>query len=278
LTERNGGAAPGNESRKYCFDSGPGEPRHLRINNPAPGDFSVQSVGTGDGPFTVHVYSIDLDKKFGTHIPHLRITSPGSVRKHDFTLGSEAPHRLHESSPTADAGADQTVDAGAGGTAAVSLDGSLSSDPTATRSPSRGRLLRPGQRPATASRVAGRVSVVGLTVSDGKRGSDSATVTITVNPAANTRHDAARLCPFPAIGCSRLPGPRAPWPRSAPTATDAVDGSRPVTCMPASGATFALETTTVICSASDLSGNTGNGSFTITVRDTTPPSWRCLRI
>ncbi|HEU5450732.1 MAG TPA: PxKF domain-containing protein, partial [Terriglobales bacterium] len=44
-----------------------------------------------------------------------------------------------------------------------------------------------------------------------------------------------------------------------------------VTCNPASGATFPLGVTNVTCSSSDARGNTANGSFTITVQDTTPP-------
>ncbi len=56
------------------------------------------------------------------------------------------------------------------------------------------------------------------------------------------------------------------------TATDNVDGAVAVTCAPPSGSTFALTTTTVNCSASDSSGNTANGSFTVTVQDTTPPT------
>jgi hypothetical protein len=55
------------------------------------------------------------------------------------------------------------------------------------------------------------------------------------------------------------------------TATDAVDGAMAVTCIPASGSTFALVITTVNCSASDAHHNTANGSFTVTVVDTTPP-------
>ncbi|MGH9281612.1 MAG: HYR domain-containing protein, partial [Acidimicrobiales bacterium] len=58
----------------------------------------------------------------------------------------------------------------------------------------------------------------------------------------------------------------------APTATDVVDGSRPVACTPASGSTFALGTTTVTCTATDEAGNTATRSFGVTVRDTTPPS------
>ncbi|MDP9326787.1 MAG: HYR domain-containing protein [Actinomycetota bacterium] len=49
------------------------------------------------------------------------------------------------------------------------------------------------------------------------------------------------------------------------TATDLVDGSRPVTCSPASGTTFAIGTTTVDCSSTDSHGNTAQGSFTINV-------------
>jgi large repetitive protein len=56
-----------------------------------------------------------------------------------------------------------------------------------------------------------------------------------------------------------------------PTATDAV-GAGPVTCTPASGATFRLGTTTVNCSAQDAAGNEGTTSFTVQVLDTTAPA------
>jgi hypothetical protein len=55
------------------------------------------------------------------------------------------------------------------------------------------------------------------------------------------------------------------------TATDVVDGPRPVTCAPASGSTFAVGTTTVSCSAADTHGNTASGSFTVTVTTATVP-------
>ena len=51
-----------------------------------------------------------------------------------------------------------------------------------------------------------------------------------------------------------------------PSATDLVDGSVAVTCSPASGSTFLPGTTTVNCSAQDSAGNTGYGSFTVTVK------------
>lgn len=63
------------------------------------------------------------------------------------------------------------------------------------------------------------------------------------------------------------------------TANDIVSGSVPVTCVAPSGSTFGLappptkaNTTAVNCSASDGAGNTANGSFNVTVKDTTAPA------
>ena len=63
---------------------------------------------------------------------------------------------------------------------------------------------------------------------------------------------------------------------------DATDGPMNVVCAPSTGSTFALfpldaaggkgHTTTVTCSAADSVGNTGSGTFAVTVRDTTPPA------
>lgn len=54
-------------------------------------------------------------------------------------------------------------------------------------------------------------------------------------------------------------------------ATDSCDGDRPVSCVPGSGATFALGTTVGVCTASDGSGNTSQCGHAITVVDTAPP-------
>jgi len=49
------------------------------------------------------------------------------------------------------------------------------------------------------------------------------------------------------------------------SALDDVNGTVPVTCVPASGSTFPIGATTVICSASDNAGNTATASFHVTV-------------
>ena len=57
-----------------------------------------------------------------------------------------------------------------------------------------------------------------------------------------------------------------------PTASDDNDGPRPVTCSPGPGSIFPLGGTPVTCTATDLTGNQGQASFTVTVRDTTAPT------
>ncbi len=55
------------------------------------------------------------------------------------------------------------------------------------------------------------------------------------------------------------------------TATDARDTNLVVTCVPPSGSTFALGGTTVNCSATNSRNKTAEGSFSVTVVDTTAP-------
>ena len=55
------------------------------------------------------------------------------------------------------------------------------------------------------------------------------------------------------------------------SATDIVDGAVATTCVPPSGSTFPLGSTLVSCSATDAAGNTGTGTLTVTVVDTTAP-------
>lgn len=59
---------------------------------------------------------------------------------------------------------------------------------------------------------------------------------------------------------------------TAPTWTDAVDGSGGANCLPASGTNFALGTTTVHCNKTDFAGNAAlETTFDVEVVDTTPP-------
>ncbi len=54
------------------------------------------------------------------------------------------------------------------------------------------------------------------------------------------------------------------------SATDIVDGAVSTTCTPTSGDTFAIDTTEVICEATDVSSNTGSATFNVTIFNTAP--------
>jgi hypothetical protein len=55
------------------------------------------------------------------------------------------------------------------------------------------------------------------------------------------------------------------------TATDSSDPNPTVVCTPSSGSTFPVGDVVVQCTATDTSGLTDNGTFTVHVTDTTPP-------
>lgn len=59
------------------------------------------------------------------------------------------------------------------------------------------------------------------------------------------------------------------------SALDNVDGPLTPSCVPPSGSLFPLGATGVECQATDAAGNTGFGTGTITVVDTTPPDVAC---
>lgn len=58
---------------------------------------------------------------------------------------------------------------------------------------------------------------------------------------------------------------------SQPSTADAMDPNPSQSCSLTSGSLFAFGTATVVCTAIDAAGNSSSASFTVTVRDTTPP-------
>ena len=67
-------------------------------------------------------------------------------------------------------------------------------------------------------------------------------------------------------------GPGGALATFATSATDIVDGSVNVDCIPASGSHIGLGVTTVTCTTVDAAGNRAQDGFTVTVVDTTPPT------
>ena len=79
-----------NDFGRDGFDSGPGEPRFFAINNPAPGAYAVQAVGTGNGPYTVHVYAADFSFPDATQAAISGVTTIGQTDSLPFTLDSNS--------------------------------------------------------------------------------------------------------------------------------------------------------------------------------------------
>lgn len=109
-------------------------------------------------------------------------------------------------------------------------------------------------------------TTVNCTATDahGLTSSSSFLVTIvdTTAPALNLPGDITEEATGPT-------GAAVSWTASA---SDLVDGSTSVTCDRTSGSTFALGTATVTCSSTDAAGNDAQGTFNVTVQDTTAPA------
>jgi hypothetical protein len=96
-----------------------------------------------------------------------------------------------------------------------------------------------------------------------------ASFTVNVNPPANTA-PTLNLPGNLTAGATSNAGAVVNYSVSA---TDAQDDPDPIpSCLPASGSTFPLGTTTVNCSVTDSGGLSASGSFTVTVQDTTAPT------
>ncbi len=96
-------------------------------------------------------------------------------------------------------------------------------------------------------------------------GTGTATLTLTIKDTTPP------VLTLPADIVAEATGPNGAAVTFTATAVDDVDGVVPVTLSPASGSTFPLGTTTVTATATDAAGNVATGTFTVTVRDTTPP-------
>jgi hypothetical protein len=128
-----------------------------------------------------------------------------------------------------------------------------------------------GSLPVTCSKNSGTVFPLGTTKvtcsakdAAGNIGDSSFTVTVqdTTRPAVSVPSNITKEATSAAGATATF----------SAFASDAADGSVATICEPVSGSTFALGSTTVICSATDKAGNTGTDSFKVLVQDTTAPT------
>lgn len=118
-----------NDFGEFGYVGEPGEPRILAIREPASGSYSVDTFGTGDGPYGVHVYSIDTSREEGEHIVTRGTAAPGSTGDHAFTLADTGAIAFHAAPPPEDAIAPTTI---AGLSSAANVSGWHRSDVTVT--------------------------------------------------------------------------------------------------------------------------------------------------
>jgi hypothetical protein len=76
---------------------------------------------------------------------------------------------------------------------------------------------------------------------------------------------------LPAGSTTEATGPTTPVTYTV-SVTDNEDPNATISCTPSSGSGFPVGTTTVNCTGTDASGNTANGSFPVTITDTTAPT------
>lgn len=110
------------------------------------------------------------------------------------------------------------------------------------------------------------VKTIDITGSDFAGNQSTVTCTYTVVLSDTVRP----VVTVPANIVSDATGPSGSPAVFAASAVDDVDPAPVVSCTPPSGSTFAIGTTTVVCSATDTSGNVGTASFTVTVRGADP--------
>ena len=210
------------------------------------------SAGSGDGQFNV---AVDVASNgAGTFF---YVVDRDNARVQKFSTAASAP--------TANAGADQTVEC-AGATTAVNLDGSAS---TAGSGSINSYSWAEGATPLgtgamlTVNLPVG-VHTITLTVTDTGGGSDTDDVVITVQdtlaPDITCPADVVVNLPMNSNATSMVVN----YP--AVTATDSCSSSVTVNSTPASGSVFPVGTTTVNATADDGAGHTSNCSFTVTVQ------------
>jgi hypothetical protein len=264
---------PINEFGEWGFDSGAqSHPRFYVINYPQAGNYTVQSVGTGSGPFTVHVYSVDTNNGTSQHLSSSGMASPGGIRKHDFTLSANGAVAFNNGAPVANAGADQTLTAGANGRAVAPVDGSASTDPDGDPIDFTWAGPDAFARGATAQlSLPVGVHLVTLTVDDGRGGIAEDTVQITVLRGAAP----ADTTP-PVVTVLVTPAPNAAgWNASPPTVTWSIDDPESgVTSSTGCAATSVSQDTTgltLTCTATNGADLSSSASVTLKL-DTLAPT------
>ena len=209
------------------------------------------SAGSGDGQFAG-----PADVASNTAGTFFYVADRDNTRVQKFSTAA---------SPTANAGADQTVEC-AGATTAVNLDGSASTAGSGTiNSYSWAEGATPlGTGAMLTVNLPTGIHTITLTVTDTGGGSDTDDVMVTIQdtlpPNISCPADVIVNLPMNSTATSMVVN----YP--AVTATDACSSSVTVNSTPASGSVFPIGTVTVNATADDGNGHTSTCSFKVIVQ------------
>ncbi|MCP4275362.1 MAG: HYR domain-containing protein, partial [Gammaproteobacteria bacterium] len=120
--------------------------------------------------------------------------------------------------------------------------------------------------PASGSTFVLGSTVVNCSVTDTSTNSTSGSFTVTISDTG------APTLTLPANIISEATSSLGALVNYSVSAFDTVDGDLTPNCLPASGSTFALGSTTVSCSVNDAESNTATDSFIVTIIDSTAPT------
>jgi DNA-binding beta-propeller fold protein YncE len=244
------GVAVDNAGTVYVADTG--NNRVQLFSNTGTFIEACGSAGSGDGQF-----QLPEDVAPNAAGTFFYVADTGNFRVQKFSTAATAP--------TANAGADQTVEC-AGATTAVNLDGSASTAGSGTinsYSWAEGATQLGTGAMLTVNLPTGTHTIT-LTVTDTGGGSDTDDVVVTIQdtlaPNISCPSNVVVNLPPNSTATSMVVN----YP--AVTATDSCSSSVTVNSTPASGSVFPVGTTTVHASADDGAGHTSTCSFTVTVQ------------
>jgi hypothetical protein len=208
----------------------------LKSNAPAVVTMTMPTIPADNYIFTV----------FWTRSPSTNITKLSTISFQVDVVPNTPPHLTLPADQTAEA----TGPAGAVVTfAATATDAEDAPPPTPTCAPASGSTFPLGE------------TTVSCSVTDSGGLSDSGSFHVTVVDTT-----APTLVGLPADQTLRTNDPSGTTlTYTSPTATDAVDPSPGVVCLPASGSSIPVGATTVTCTATDVAGNPSSDTFDVNV-------------
>ena len=239
------------------------------VNWSGNGDQTVAAVDASGGPATIDVTATDptTTGALTVNCDHASGTFPlGDTNVHCDTTDSLAQPATTDFTITVKDQTNPVVSVPADITDTTSDPGGKVESFTATATDNVDGSLTAGCSPASGFTFPIGQTTVNCTATDAAGNQGSASFKVTLSLLDTT----PPVVTVPGPMNVNATGPSTAVSFSA-SAVDAVDGSLPVTCAPPSGSGFPVQETTVTCSATDSSNNTGQASFTVTVHDVTAP-------